>query len=82
MFDVIQQFPVSLPPAVDALLDITHNQIVRVGLCHAVVKQLPEVLPLNRTCVLKLVNHDVFQIGSHLLEDERRIGVSHQCAEQ
>ena len=82
MFNIVQQFPVTLPPAVYALFDVTDNQIVRIYLRHTVVKQLPEVLPLNSTRILELINHDVLQVGSHLFKYKRCVRIFHQCAKQ
>jgi hypothetical protein len=42
---------------------------------HAFVHQHLEVSPLNQAGVLKLGNHDVFDLRTCLLEDKRGVGI-------
>ena len=43
---------------------------------HAFLQKNLEVLPLYCTGVLKFVNHDMFQLGTNLLKDKRRIAIA------
>ena len=69
---IIQQMPVAVAPAIDALLHIAHNKTACL-VSDAVVEQNLKVRPLDGTCVLKLVNHDVTQLSSYLFINERRV---------
>ena len=51
-------------------------------MAHRLLQQHAEVLPLNGGGVLELVDHDVLQLGAHLLEDERRVAVVDERMEQ
>ena len=78
----VEQSPVAGAPAVDALLDVADYEIFGVCVAHALLEQYLEILPLNRRGVLKLVYHDVFQLGSYLLEDERGVAVLDERVQQ
>ena len=82
LFDIVQQAPVAGTPAVDALFDITHNQVRASFMTHSLVEQHAEVLPLNGTGVLKLINHHMLQLGTNLLKDERRVASFYQRMQQ
>ena len=51
-------------------------------MAHALVEQHLEVHPLHGAGVLELVNHDVFQMAAHLLENERRIAFADEPVQQ
>ena len=70
LVDGIQQSPVARAPTIDALLDIAHDEILRLLMTHTFLQQHLEVLPLYGTGVLEFINHDVFQLGAYLLEDK------------
>ena len=80
--EVCQQSPVTLSPAVDALLHVTDDEVARSLLCHAVVEQHLEVAPLYLTGVLKLVDHDVAQLYADLFVEERRVRSLYHTVEQ
>ena len=71
LFDIIQQAPVTGTPAIDALFDVANDKVRASFVTHRLVEQHAEVLPLNGTCVLELVNHHVFQLGTYFFKDKR-----------
>ena len=81
IFQVVQDVPVAVAPAVDGLLHIAYNQTV-CTLGQSFVEQQAEVVPLHAAGVLELVNHDVVQGGAHLFVDERGVACSGQAMEQ
>ena len=77
----VQYSPVPVPPAVDGLLHISHNQTVG-SLRKSFEQQQTEVVPLHAAGVLEFVNHDVAYVGADFLEDERRVTLAHQFVQQ
>ena len=77
-----QQPPVAAAPAVDALLHVAHNQVLSALVAHGLFKEHLEVLPLHGRGVLELVDHDVLQLGAHLLEDERGVAPLDELMQQ
>ena len=51
-------------------------------MAHAFLQQHLEILPLYGAGVLKLVDHDVVELRTDFLEDEWRVGVGDELAEQ
>ena len=49
---------------------------------HRFVEQHAEVLPLNGTRILKLVNHHMLQLGADLLKDKGRVTAFYQGVQQ
>ena len=79
--DAIEDFPVAVAPAVDALLDVAHEQSLAAR-SEFLEEQLLEVLPLHAARVLKLVDHHVVDEGAYLLEDEGCIAALYHLAEK
>ncbi len=79
---IVKKSPVTVPPSVDTLLHIAHNEVLRPLMRHAFEQQFLEILPLYGTRVLKFINHDVLYPASDFLEHERRIGIFHQFIQQ
>ena len=80
--DIGQQAPVATAPAVDALLHVAYYQVRRALMAHRFLQQYLEVLPLHGRGILKLVNHDMFQVGANLLKHKGRVAVLDQFVEQ
>ena len=79
---VVEQAPVAFAPSVDALLHVAHDEVCSAVLTTKTLEQQDlEVGPLNGTCVLKLVNHDVVDLRAYLLIDERRVVLSDEPVE-
>ena len=74
IFQISQNLPFPIAPAVDALLHIADNQIAPIGAAHQLIDQRMEILPLLIGGVLELVYHYMVQRRANLLEYE--IGVS------
>ena len=77
----IQNPPVTIPPTVNGLFDISHNQAVR-SLRKPFEQKQFEIPPLHSAGILKLVYHHVADIGSYLFEYKRGITVFHQLMKQ
>ena len=60
LVDIIKQFPVTISPSVNALLNISNNKVTTFGMTQALIKEDFEVFPLRSTCILKLIYHDMF----------------------
>ena len=71
LLNIVQQPPVAASPSVDTLFDISHDEILTALVAHGFLQEYAEVLPLDGGCVLELVYHNVFQLGTYLLEDKR-----------
>jgi len=69
-----QNFPVAASPAVDALLDVAHDEAAFL-LCQAFLQQQMEVLPLHARGILKLVNHYRIDGGTDFLVDKRGVSL-------
>ena len=67
-----QQAPVASPPAVNALLHISHHQGIVTGI-DAAVHQGAEIVPLDVRGVLELVQKEIFEADAHLLINERSV---------
>ena len=86
--DIAEQAPFSGSPSVDALLYVSHYEVVcrplgrGLGVAQTFAEQHLEVFPLHYARVLELVDHDVVEMCSYLLEDERRVGVVYHHAQQ
>ena len=80
--NITEQAPVAVSPSVDTLLDITHDEILRIFVRHTFKQQFLEVFPLHGTRILKLVYHDVGYPAAYLLEDEGGVAIFHQLVEQ
>ena len=79
---IVEQAPVAFAPSVDALLHVAHDEICAAVLMTKTLEQQDlEVGPLNGTCVLKLVYHDVVDLRAYLLIDERRVVLSYEPME-
>ena len=76
-----QQMPVGSAPAVDGLLDVTHNE-VGFPLGDAVGKEWLEVAPLQQAGILRLVQHQVVVAVADLFIDERRVVIVDDAAQQ
>ena len=70
--DMVQDAPVAVPPTVDALFHVAHDEVA-VSRSHAFLQQHFEVFPLHGRRVLEFINHDVVDVCAHLFVDERRI---------
>ena len=66
----VEQFPIGIAPAVDTLLDIAHDKVVTT-FAFRLADERVEVLPLQRTGVLKLIYHIVVQVLPHAFVNER-----------
>ena len=82
LVDGIQKTPVARAPTVDALFDVTHDEILGIDMTHTLLQQHFKVLPLNGRGVLKLVNHHMLKSGSNFFKDEWRIAVFDERMEQ
>ena len=78
---VCQCAPVAATEPVDALLDIAHDEVAAPARA-ALGQQGAEVLPLKARRVLKLVDHDVVELGAYLLEDEGGIARAYHLPQQ
>ena len=78
---VFQDGPVSVPPTVDALFHVAHNQVAEAG-GHALQQQDFKVLPLHGGSVLELVYHHMMEKRAHFFENERSIVFFYQFVEQ
>ena len=76
-----QNTPVSVSPAVDALLDVSHNQTA-VLLCQTLFQQQMEILPLHARGVLKFVDHHHVDGRTDFLIDKRGITFADQSVKQ
>ena len=76
-----EDFPVSASPAVDALLDVAHNQAAFL-LRQTLLQEQVEVFPLHARSILKLVNHHRIDGGTNFFVDKRSIALSNQAVEQ
>ena len=77
----VQQTPGAASPAVDALLDVTHDEIAAAdGLVFE--EQRLENLPLQRAGVLELVNHHVVQFCTDFIEIKRGVRAFEQCGQK
>lgn len=81
LVEVLQELPVAVAPAIDALLHVSDDE-TSVLVSDAVVEQDFEVGPLHGRCVLKLINHDIAQLSPDLLVDERRVLLVDEVVEQ
>ena len=81
-FDVVEQAPVTGTPTVDALFHIAHDEVLAALMTHCLVEEHTEVLPLYGGGVLELIDHHMFQLGTDLLKDERRVAVADEGMEQ
>ena len=81
-FDVVEQAPVTGTPTVDALFHIAYDEVLAALMTHRLVEEHTEVLPLYGGGVLELVDHHMFQLGTDLLKDERRVAVADEGMEQ
>ena len=79
--NVVEQSPVARAPAIDALLDVAHDEVAAAA-AHGLAKQHLEILPLHRTGVLELVDHHMVELCANLLEDERRVAAVDERVEQ
>ena len=77
---VVQQGPVGIAPAVDALLHVAHYQVL-VVVSVALLEQRAEVLPLNVGSVLELVYQEVLVAHSHLFVHEGRVAAGYDILE-
>ena len=78
--DVLQDVPVPVAEAVDALLDVPHEQ-VGTARREALQQEHLEVFPLQFRGVLELVNHDVAEERAHPFEDEGSIASLYEPVE-
>ena len=69
MYLLIQQCPVRVPKAVDALFHITNDQVV-FTLRQALLHERTEIVPLHTAGVLELINHIMVNLRTGLLIDE------------
>ena len=70
LFDIVEQSPVARTPTVDALLYVAHNEVRGVLVAHGLGEEHTEILPLYGAGILKLIDHDMFELGADLLEDK------------
>ena len=78
---VFQDGPVSVPPTVDALFHVAHNQVAEAG-GHALQQQDFKVLPLHGGSVLELVYHHMMEKRAHFFKNERSVVFFYQFMEQ
>ena len=76
-----EDFPVSASPAVDALLDVAHNQAAFL-LRQTLLQEQVEVFPLHARSILKLVNHHRIDGGADFLVDKRSVAFPNQAVKQ
>ena len=77
----VKDSPVTVSPAVDGLFDVSYYQAV-CSLSKPFEQEQFEISPLHPAGVLKLVDHDIADVGSYLFEHERGISVLNQLMEQ
>ena len=73
LVNIVKQFPVTISPSVNALLNISNNKITTFGMTQALIKEYFEVFPLSSTCILKLIYHDMFKSSAYLFEQKGRV---------
>ncbi len=71
---LIEQCPVGVPEAVDALLYIAHDQVL-LALRQALLYERTEIFPLHLARVLKFVDHVMVNLRADLLVDERGVTI-------
>ena len=59
LVDIVKQFPVTISPSVNALLNISNDKVTTFGMTQALIKEYFKVFPLRSTCILKLIYHDM-----------------------
>ena len=64
-----QKFPIGVAPAIDTLFHIAYDEII-IAFTLCFLYEWTEVLPLQCTGILKLINHVVIQLLSHSFVDE------------
>ena len=80
-FESVQQTPGAASPAIDALLDVAHDEIAAAdGLVFE--EQRLENLPLQRAGVLKLIDHHVVQFCTDFIEIKRGVRAFEQCGQK
>ena len=79
---IIKKAPVTRTKPVDALLNITHNKVLRTLMTHTLKQQHLKILPLHGACVLKLVYHDMMQLSANLLEYKWRVAIVYKRLQQ
>ena len=66
----IEDAPIAIPPAINTLLDVSHEKVVSTC-CLVIDQKCLEILPLQAACVLKLINHDVVKPCACLFINKR-----------
>ena len=64
-----EQTTISPTPAINTLLNISHNQIV-MPIAEGFFKQWSEVVILQSTCILELIDHVAVNLSAEFLVDE------------
>ena len=76
-----KQLPVGIAPAVDALLDITHDEVAA-RLRLALLQQGQEIVPLDVGRVLEFVQQEMLVAHAQLLIHEGGVGAADDLAQQ
>ena len=66
---LVQQFPVGVPEAIDALLHVAHDQVC-LAPREAIPQQWEKIMPLHGAGILKLVDHVMVDPRAGLLIDK------------
>ena len=77
----VQKVPVTAAPAVDALLDVAHDEVAAL-LRFTLPQQREEILPLDVGRVLELVQQEMLVAHAQLLVHEGRVGAADDLAQQ
>ena len=78
---LVEQCPVRIAKTVNTLLNVSHYQ-VGASISEAFFEQRPEVTPLHGTCVLKFIDHVMFDTCSCLFVNKRNITTVDNFAQQ
>ena len=73
--------PVAVAPAVDALLDVAHDEQGMPFACQHIGYQGAEHLPLERAGILELIYHDVLVADTGFLQYEVRVALFERIAQ-
>ena len=71
---LFQQSPIRVAPTIDALLHVSHNQVV-VSRRHTLFEQGSEIVPLHGWCILKFINHEMIETRANFLIHKWRFAV-------
>ena len=81
MYLLIEQGPVGVPEAIDALFHVAHDQVL-LALRQALLHEGAEVAPLHPAGVLKLVDHVMVDLRAGFLIDKGGVAALDHLAQQ